>query len=134
MACFAQQITTSTTVGRLLPPCSSFSNGTNTTSQLPQLKSQFHGLKLSHNSSTHSNNTNSKTTPLRVYAAKVNKGSVPPAFTLKDQDGKTVSLSKFKGKPLVLYFYPADETPGLCFPGLLRKIQESRSPGCWHQR
>ncbi|KAF6174306.1 hypothetical protein GIB67_040799 [Kingdonia uniflora] len=43
---------------------------------------------------------------------KVSKGSVPPVFTLKDQDGKTVSLSKFKGKPVVLYFYPADETPG----------------------
>lgn len=40
------------------------------------------------------------------------KGSVPPNFTLKDQDGKTVSLSKYKGKPVVLYFYPADETPG----------------------
>ncbi|KAL7591403.1 hypothetical protein Lser_V15G34267 [Lactuca serriola] len=48
--------------------------------------------------------------PLDV--AKENKGSVPPSFTLKDQDGKTVSLSKFKGKPLVVYFYPADETPG----------------------
>lgn len=43
---------------------------------------------------------------------KVKKGSVPPSFTLKDQDGKTVSLSKFKGKPVVVYFYPADETPG----------------------
>jgi peroxiredoxin len=42
----------------------------------------------------------------------VTKGSKPPPFTLKDQDGKTVSLDKFKGKPLVLYFYPADETPG----------------------
>ncbi|XP_023732657.1 peroxiredoxin Q, chloroplastic [Lactuca sativa] len=48
--------------------------------------------------------------PLDV--AKVNKGSVPPLFTLKDQDGKTVSISKFKGKHLVVYFYPADETPG----------------------
>lgn len=47
-----------------------------------------------------------------MYVFQVNKGSVPPPFTLKDQDGKTVSLSKFKGKPLVLYFYPADETPG----------------------
>ena len=35
-----------------------------------------------------------------------------PSFSLKDQDGKTVSLSKFKGKPVVVYFYPADETPG----------------------
>lgn len=43
---------------------------------------------------------------------KVTKGSVPPPFTLKDQDGKNVSLSKFKGKPVIVYFYPADETPG----------------------
>lgn len=43
---------------------------------------------------------------------QVSKGSKPPAFTLKDQDGKTVSLSKYKGKPVVVYFYPADETPG----------------------
>lgn len=46
-----------------------------------------------------------------VYA-KANKGSAPPAFTLKDQDGKSFSLSKLKGKPVVVYFYPADETPG----------------------
>ncbi|KAG8093734.1 hypothetical protein GUJ93_ZPchr0012g20474 [Zizania palustris] len=47
-----------------------------------------------------------------IVCGKVSKGSVPPSFTLKDQDGKTVSLSKFKGKPVVVYFYPADETPG----------------------
>jgi peroxiredoxin Q/BCP len=35
-----------------------------------------------------------------------------PDFELKDQDGKTVSLSDFAGKPLVLYFYPRDDTPG----------------------
>lgn len=40
------------------------------------------------------------------------KGSKPPNFTLKDQNGKNVSLSNFKGKPVVVYFYPADETPG----------------------
>ncbi|KAF0903818.1 hypothetical protein E2562_029922 [Oryza meyeriana var. granulata] len=45
-------------------------------------------------------------------AVQVSKGSPAPNFTLKDQDGKTVSLSKFKGKPVVVYFYPADETPG----------------------
>ncbi|XWS75729.1 hypothetical protein CRYUN_Cryun01aG0117100 [Craigia yunnanensis] len=44
-------------------------------------------------------------------SAKVNKGSAPPSFTLKDHDGKNVSLSKFKGKPVVVYFYPADESP-----------------------
>jgi thioredoxin-dependent peroxiredoxin len=43
---------------------------------------------------------------------QVGKGSAAPSFTLKDQNGKPVSLSKFKGKPVVLYFYPADETPG----------------------
>ena len=47
-----------------------------------------------------------------VFIFKVNKGQVPPSFTLKDQDGKTMSLAKFKGKPVVVYFYPADETPG----------------------
>ncbi|GMH13766.1 hypothetical protein Nepgr_015607 [Nepenthes gracilis] len=51
--------------------------------------------------------------PFKVsIVAKVTKGSVPPPFSLKDQAGKNVSLSKFKGKPVVVYFYPADETPG----------------------
>ena len=39
-------------------------------------------------------------------------GSTPPAFSLPDQDGKTVKLSDYKGKWLVLYFYPNDDTPG----------------------
>ena len=39
-------------------------------------------------------------------------GSKAPDFTVKDQDGKDVSLSDFKGKKLVLYFYPKDMTPG----------------------
>jgi peroxiredoxin Q/BCP len=39
-------------------------------------------------------------------------GDKAPAFTLKDQDGKTVRLSSFKGKPVVLYFYPKADTPG----------------------
>lgn len=39
-------------------------------------------------------------------------GSKAPAFSAKDQDGKTVKLSDFKGKKLVLYFYPKDQTPG----------------------
>ncbi|CAK7352328.1 unnamed protein product [Dovyalis caffra] len=74
------------------------------------LQSQFYGLKFSHSSSlsTPSPSSSVKTT----IFAKVNKGQEPPSFTLKDQDGKTVSLSRFKGKPVVVYFYPADETPG----------------------
>lgn len=39
-------------------------------------------------------------------------GTSAPHFTTKDQDGKTVSLSDFKGKKVVLYFYPKDMTPG----------------------
>lgn len=35
-----------------------------------------------------------------------------PAFTLPDSDGKSVSLSDFAGKTVVLYFYPKDNTPG----------------------
>ena len=39
------------------------------------------------------------------------EGSKAPAFKGKDQDGNTVSLADFKGKKLVLYFYPKDDTP-----------------------
>ena len=35
-----------------------------------------------------------------------------PAFSLPNQDGKIVSLSDYKGKKVVLYFYPKDDTPG----------------------
>jgi peroxiredoxin Q/BCP len=38
-------------------------------------------------------------------------GSKAPDFTVNDQDGKAVTLSDFKGKKVVLYFYPADLTP-----------------------
>jgi len=39
-------------------------------------------------------------------------GNKVPDFTLKDQDGTTHRLSDYKGKPVVLYFYPKDDTPG----------------------
>jgi peroxiredoxin Q/BCP len=39
-------------------------------------------------------------------------GSKAPDFTVKDQDGKDVNLTDFKGKKLVLYFYPKDMTSG----------------------
>ena len=39
-------------------------------------------------------------------------GSKAPEFTLKDQNGKTISLSDFAGKRVVVYFYPRDNTPG----------------------
>jgi thioredoxin-dependent peroxiredoxin len=39
-------------------------------------------------------------------------GSKAPAFTLKADDGSKVKLSDLKGQPVVLYFYPKDDTPG----------------------
>ncbi|XP_023871618.1 peroxiredoxin Q, chloroplastic isoform X2 [Quercus suber] len=73
-------------------------------------QSQFYGLKVSYSSSL-SIPSSSSSVKGSIFA-KVNKGSAPPSFTLKDQDGKNVSLSNFKGKPTVVYFYPADESPG----------------------
>lgn len=39
-------------------------------------------------------------------------GTKAPLFTLDDQDGVTVSLEALRGTPVVLYFYPKDDTPG----------------------
>jgi thioredoxin-dependent peroxiredoxin len=42
----------------------------------------------------------------------VETGKPAPDFTLSDQQGKKVTLSKLKGSPVVIYFYPKDDTPG----------------------
>lgn len=39
------------------------------------------------------------------------KGLKAPLFTLKDQEGKKVSLKDYRGKKVVLFFYPEDDTP-----------------------
>jgi len=39
-------------------------------------------------------------------------GDVAPAFSATDQHGKEVSLTAFKGRKVILYFYPKDNTPG----------------------
>jgi peroxiredoxin Q/BCP len=44
--------------------------------------------------------------------ALIEPGRKAPAFNLKDQNGKTHRLADYAGKPLVLYFYPKDDTPG----------------------
>ncbi len=45
-------------------------------------------------------------------AQVIEEGGKAPAFSLKDQLGATVKLSDFKGKQVVLYFYPKDDTSG----------------------
>ncbi len=45
-------------------------------------------------------------------ADELKVGDKAPDFSLPDQDGKTVSLKSLKGKQMVLYFYPKDDTPG----------------------
>lgn len=42
----------------------------------------------------------------------IQPGDKAPDFTLPDQDGAEVKLSKLRGKPVVLYFYPKADTPG----------------------
>jgi thioredoxin-dependent peroxiredoxin len=42
----------------------------------------------------------------------VTEGDVAPDFTLTSDAGAEVSLSDFRGRPVVLYFYPKDDTPG----------------------
>jgi len=45
-------------------------------------------------------------------AGEVAVGKSPPDFTAKDHTGAELKLSALKGKPVVVYFYPKDETPG----------------------
>jgi peroxiredoxin Q/BCP len=42
----------------------------------------------------------------------IDPGKKAPAFSLNDQDGRAHTLADYAGKPVVLYFYPKDDTPG----------------------
>ena len=42
----------------------------------------------------------------------VEEGKIAPDFSLPNADGELIKLSSFKGKNIVLYFYPKDNTPG----------------------
>ena len=44
--------------------------------------------------------------------ALIEPGKKAPSFSLKDQDGKVHRLADYAGRPVVLYFYPKDDTPG----------------------
>jgi peroxiredoxin Q/BCP len=49
---------------------------------------------------------------LHYPAEVVTEGEQAPDFTLTSDAGESVSLSDFRGRPVVLYFYPKDDTPG----------------------
>ena len=42
----------------------------------------------------------------------IEPGKKAPPFSLKDQSGKTHTLAAYAGRPVILYFYPKDDTPG----------------------
>jgi peroxiredoxin Q/BCP len=42
----------------------------------------------------------------------VTEGQLAPTFTLPSDTGEDISLESFRGRPVVLYFYPKDDTPG----------------------
>src|SRR5450759_4081229 len=59
-----------------------------------------------------SNIDGSKPTKGRHMGRELDAGSTAPAFSLQRDGGTTVSLKDFKGRNLVLYFYPKADTPG----------------------
>lgn len=57
--------------------------------------------------------TNSKSQSNKEQSMKeLTKGDMAPSFSAKDQSGNTVSLADFKGRKLLVYFYPKASTPG----------------------
>jgi peroxiredoxin Q/BCP len=77
----------------------------------------------------------------------IEEGKPAPAFTLKDGDGRMVSLGDFAGKDVIVYFYPKDDTPGCTkeacgFRDAWKELQErgvvvlgiSPDPAVSHQR
>ena len=48
----------------------------------------------------------------KTSESALTEGKKAPDFTLKDDNGQAVKLSALKGKTVVLYFYPKDDTPG----------------------
>ena len=48
---------------------------------------------------------------MKNHTTSLKEGDKAPDFSVKDQNGKTVSLKDFAGKKLIIYFYPKDDTP-----------------------
>lgn len=56
--------------------------------------------------------TNLNETQITDTMGFLKEGTKAPDFKAKNQNGKDISLSDFKGKKIILYFYPKDDTPG----------------------
>jgi peroxiredoxin Q/BCP len=62
----------------------------------------------------------------------IEPGKKAPAFSLPDQDGKTHRLADYAGRPVILFFYPKDDTPGCtkeacAFQAGLAKLKKSKA-------
>jgi peroxiredoxin Q/BCP len=62
----------------------------------------------------------------------IDPGKKAPAFRLNDQEGNVHSLADYAGRPVVLYFYPKDDTPGCttescAFQSLLPEFNKSKA-------
>ena len=57
-------------------------------------------------------NSAARKAPAATGPAWAREGAVAPDFTAVAHDGATIRLSALKGRPVVLYFYPKDDTPG----------------------
>jgi peroxiredoxin Q/BCP len=70
------------------------------------------GLFIGAFSATLANARNDKENKGEKQMSELTAGSPAPGFSLPSQDGKTYNLKDYKGKWVVLYFYPKDDTPG----------------------
>jgi peroxiredoxin Q/BCP len=64
--------------------------------------------------------------------SRIEPGKKAPAFSLTDQQGETHRLSAYLGRPVILYFYPKDDTPGCTqetceFQGALPALKKSKT-------
>jgi peroxiredoxin Q/BCP len=72
---------------------------------------------------------------LRIAARAPKPGDTAPSFTLPDQHGRPRSLEEFRGRSLVLYFYPRDDTPGcseqaMRFRNVMRDLESLGAQVC----
>ncbi|MBI4341011.1 MAG: redoxin domain-containing protein [Candidatus Omnitrophica bacterium] len=60
-------------------------------------------------------------------ATTLTVGRPAPAFALRVGDGQTVRLSELRGRRVILYFYPKDDTPGCTMDGHIEEVLHALS-------